>query len=75
MPKIKQISPDDRVVPNLGDRLVLAGAVVDCPAGEVYSYTCQASIWAPADAAAQAEHDAAIAPPVEDAPELEGQDS
>lgn len=61
MPQIKNVSGDDLVVPWLGGRLVLAGQVVDVDEGDVYAFTCQEPNWAPADDAAQAEHDAAEA--------------
>ena len=58
MPKVKNISGDDRIVQG---RLVLSGVVLEVPADEVWSYTCQESNWAPADDEAQAEHDASYA--------------
>lgn len=56
MGKIKQASGEDRVVPGLGNRLVVAGAVVEVPDADVYGYT-QQSIWDPVDAAAKRAHD------------------
>lgn len=44
MPRIKNISGYDLTVPSLG-RLVLAGQVVEVPAEDAPSYTCQASVW------------------------------
>lgn len=61
MAKIKNISGDDRIVTDLGSRLALAGQIVDVPLEDVYSYTCQATNWSPADPEAQAAHDAAVA--------------
>jgi hypothetical protein len=40
--KIKNVSGVDRIVEG---RLVLAGAVLDVPAEDVESYTCQKSNW------------------------------
>ena len=54
MAKVKNISGEDRIVQG---RLVLAGAVLEVPADEVWSYTCQEPNWAPADDKAQAIHD------------------
>lgn len=67
MAKIKNKSGDDRIVPGLGGRLVLAGALVELDAADVASYTCQTSIWEPADDEACAAHDAAFAEPAEPA--------
>ena len=58
MAKVKNISGDDRLVQG---RLVLAGAVLEVPADEVWSYTCQEANWAPADEEATAVHDEAYA--------------
>lgn len=63
MPAIKNVSGDDRIVPYLNGRRVLAGQLVDVEPGDVYSFTCQEGIWAPADADAKAEHKAAGSPP------------
>jgi len=60
MAKIKNVSGEDRTVPGLGGRLVLAGAVVDVPDADVYAYTCQESNWAPVDKSATAAHEAAV---------------
>lgn len=60
MPKIRNVSGEDRIVPALGGRLVVAGQVVDVPADEVFGFT-QQSIWEAADADAQAVHDDADA--------------
>lgn len=46
MAKIKNVSGEDLLVPGLGGRLVLAGAVVEVPDEEAESYTCQESNWA-----------------------------
>jgi len=46
MAKVKNVSGSDLLVPWLGGRLVLAGAVVDVPDEDVESYTCQESNWA-----------------------------
>ena len=56
MAKVKNISGEDRTVPGLGGRLVLAGQVVEVPDDEVYAYTQQTSTWAPADEPAKAKH-------------------
>ena len=58
MAKVKNVSGEDRIVQG---RLVLAGAVLEVPADEVWSYTCQEPNWAPADDEAQAVHDDAYA--------------
>lgn len=58
MAKIKNTFGEDRIVPWLGDRLVLAGQVVDVPDDDVYAYT-QQSGWAPFDDQAKALHEAA----------------
>lgn len=52
MPKIKNITGSDLIVPGLGGRLVLAGQVVEVPTEAVYGYTCQTVSWQPADKAA-----------------------
>lgn len=62
MAKIRNKSGDDRTVTGLGGRLVLAGQKVDVPVEDVHSYTCQVTIWEPADDEAQAAHDAAETP-------------
>jgi hypothetical protein len=59
--KIKNVSGVDRIVPWLGGRLVIAGAVVDVPVEDVYAYTCQEANWAPADKAATTAHEDAVA--------------
>lgn len=43
--KIRNESQHDLEVPSLGNRLVLAGAVVDVPDEDAPSFICQ-SIWA-----------------------------
>lgn len=53
--KVKNTSGEDRIVPGLGGRLVLAGAVVDVPLEDVYSYTCQSN-WEAHDTAATKAH-------------------
>ena len=55
MSKIRNVSGQDLSVPWLGDRLVVAGQVVDVPAEDVYAYTQQAG-WDPADDEAQTLH-------------------
>jgi hypothetical protein len=60
MAKIKNVSGEDRLVPSLGGRLVIAGAVVDVPTEDVYAYTCQEPNWAPANKEAQTAHDKAV---------------
>lgn len=63
MAKIKNVSGEDRLVPGLGGRLVLAGAVVEVPDEDAHAYTCQETNWAPADKAATKAHDAAAPTP------------
>ena len=63
MAKIKNVSGEDRLVPGLGGRLVLAGAVVEVPDEDALAYTCQETNWAPADKAAHKAHDAAAPTP------------
>ena len=55
MAKIKNQSGDDLILPWLGDRLVLAGQVVEVPDDDVYAYT-QQSCWDPSDKDAKAIH-------------------
>lgn len=62
MAKVKNVSGEDRTVPALGGRLVTAGASVDVEAEQVYGFTCQDAIWAPADAEAKKAHKAATEP-------------
>ena len=57
MPLIKNVSGEDRIVPYLDGRLVLAGQEVEVAEGDVFAFTCQPTNWAPADSAAQSEHD------------------
>lgn len=45
MPKIKNISGEDLVVPALGNRLVLSGQVIDVDEADVEGYVCQESTW------------------------------
>lgn len=52
MAKIKNVSGEDLLVPVLGGRLVVAGAVVEVPDELVESFTCQKPNWAAADKAA-----------------------
>lgn len=56
MAGIRNISGEDLVVPPLGDRLVVAGQVVDVDPEDVYSYTQCVALWAPADDVAKATH-------------------
>jgi F420-0:gamma-glutamyl ligase len=56
MAKIKNVSGVDRILPNLGGRLCIAGAIVEVADGEVYGYTCQETNWKPADKAAETAH-------------------
>lgn len=65
MARIKNTSGQDRLVPWLGGRLVVAGAVVDVPEEDVAAYTQQSGTWEPADKATQKIHDAALSPAVE----------
>lgn len=69
MAKIKNVSGSDRIAGAPLGRLVLAGADLEVPASEVYTYTCQEPNWAPADDEARAAHDEAdaIANAVEEA--------
>lgn len=52
--KVKNISGDDRFVPSLGGRLVMAGAVVDVD--DAGSFTCQEGVWEAVDKDAKAAH-------------------
>lgn len=63
MPKIKNVSGVDRIVPQPGggSRLVMAGQVIEVPTGETFSYTQQEPTWGPADEDATAEHDEMLA--------------
>lgn len=54
--KVKNISGEDLVVGWLGGRLVVAGQVVEVPLDDVWSYTQQAEVWEPYDAAAKKAH-------------------
>ncbi len=65
MAKIKNISGDDRLVPALGYRLVIADAVVDVDDSSVDAYVCQPTIWQAVDRVAQAAVAEQPAPPVE----------
>lgn len=60
MSKIKNTSGESLLVPWLGGRLVLAGAEVEVPAGDVFAYTQQEHTWAPADAEATEIHDGVL---------------
>lgn len=62
MPLIKNVSGEDRIVPYLDGRLVLAGQEVEVGEGDVFAFTCQPANWEPADAAARAEHDDEVKP-------------
>jgi hypothetical protein len=55
--KIKNISGEDRNVPWLGGRLVLAGAVVEVAPDQVTAFTQQEGTWAPADKQAETLHE------------------
>lgn len=57
MAEIRNVRPDHHVTVN--GRLVLRGATIEVPADQVYGYTMQVGNWEPADAEAQAAHDAA----------------
>jgi hypothetical protein len=71
MSKIRNVSGEDRVLPWLDGRLVMAGQIIDVPSEHVYNYTCQESMWKPADDEAQALHDKAVAELVkQEEPEL-----
>lgn len=65
MAKVKNISGRDLIVPALGGRLVVAGAVVEVPDDAVYGFTCQGPNWEPADDETQAVHDKAHAAELE----------
>lgn len=54
MAKVKNISGDDRTVPELGGLLVLAGQVVEVPDERLEGYIGQTAVWARADKAAKA---------------------
>ena len=69
MAKIKNVMGEDVEVPALGGRLVMAGQVVEVDDAAVYGFTCQASNWEPADAAAKKAHKAATEPTDDDTPE------
>lgn len=43
--KIRNASGRDLLVPALGDRLVLSGAVVEIPDDDAPGYVCQGSTW------------------------------
>lgn len=58
MAKIQNVSGDDRTVPSLGGRLVLADQIVEVPDDAVYGFTQQTDVWAPAGEGAQEAHDA-----------------
>lgn len=60
MATIKNKTGEDRLLPWLGDRLVLAGQVVDVPDDDVYAYTQQEG-WEPVDEAARTRHEHAHA--------------
>ena len=53
MPKIKNVTGEDRTLPWLNDRLVLAGQEIEVSDADVYSYTQQVG-WDPADDDAEA---------------------
>lgn len=58
--QIKLIAGEERIVPALGNRLVLNGQKVDVTADQVYGFTCQTTVWEPADAEAKKVHKAAV---------------
>lgn len=45
MPKVKNVSGEDRTVPWLNNRLILAGGVAEVPDEDLSAYTCQPRIW------------------------------
>lgn len=45
---IRNVSGEDRIVPWLGGRLVVADAVVEVPDEDAEAYLCQTETWAPA---------------------------
>lgn len=59
LPTVKNVSGAGLTVPALGGRLVVADAAVEVSEGSVYGFTCQESNWAPGNAAAKKEHEAA----------------
>lgn len=61
MAKVKNVSGEDRFVPWLAGRLVLAGAVIEVDDEQAWAFTEQASVWEPVDKAAQKAHDAGVA--------------
>lgn len=58
MAQIRNTSGGDLFVPPLGDRLVMAGQVVEVPDADVYGFT-QQDAWDAVDEAAKAAHDEA----------------
>lgn len=59
--KIRNVSGEDKVLPWLDRRLVLAGAVVEVPEEHAFAYTSQEGNWVPADDEAQVVHDRELA--------------
>lgn len=57
MAKVKNISKDDLKVGTPGGPLVIASAELEVKAEDVYGYTCQETVWAPADAEAEKAHE------------------
>ena len=53
MAKIRNISGEARVVPSLGDRLVLPNQVVEVLDDDAYGFTQQTTVWAAADTATE----------------------
>lgn len=67
MAKVKNISGEDRIVPELGGLLVFAGQVIEVPDERAEGYVCQQATWAPGDETAEDALAAHLAPPqVED---------
>lgn len=63
MPKIKNVSGEDRIVAlRGGSRLALVDEVFEVEPDEVYGLTCQEDNWRPVDAAAKRAHKDASAP-------------
>lgn len=45
MAQFKNVSGEDRTVPAIGDRLVIAGAVITVPDATAEGFACQPDIW------------------------------
>lgn len=69
MAKVKNISEEPRIVPELGGLLVLEGQEIDVPDERADGYVCQTEIWAPADDVSQAALEDFLAQFVEPEPE------